>query len=156
MISGLYRYKAVAVENYDGDSLKCDVDLGMNSWLLDKPVRLYGIDTPEIRGKSDIEKRLAITARDLISDRLGLGGQIATKEFILETMKDQSGKYGRLLARIHVPELDGSWLCLNDLLIDMRLAQAYFGKGERVDWTDWYEDNIGALKSLISDVVAEA
>lgn len=148
-MKGLYRYKAVAVANYDGDSLTCHVDLGMNTWLLDKKVRLYGIDTPELRGESDVEKALAVIARDLIEDQLSSDIEGVDKEFVLESRKDETGKYGRLLALAHVPQDDGSWLCLNDMLIDMKLAQPYFGQGDRVTWPNWFAEHRRVLQPHI-------
>jgi len=135
-LSSLYHYKAIRRSNYDGDSMRCDVDLGMKSWLLDQQIRFYGIDTPEIRGKSPIEKTMAEAARWLVEKRLD-----ESPEIILATQKDETGKYGRLLARVYVLDHSFGYACLNDILIDVRLAQPYFGVGDRVPWPQWYQDN---------------
>lgn len=59
MKANLYSYRAVMRSAYDGDSVRADIDFGMNHWMMNRELRLVGIDTPEIRGKSDIEKLLA-------------------------------------------------------------------------------------------------
>ena len=47
--------------NYDGDSVTLDIDLGCSAWLLGEKTRLYGIDTPEIRGPN---RELGAGSRD--------------------------------------------------------------------------------------------
>lgn len=142
----LYHYKAVALSNYDGDSMRCDVFLGMGFKLEDKPVRLFGIDTPEIRGKSEIEKRMAEAARWLLKKRLK-----QYPEFILQTIKDESGKYGRLLGRVHAKDQTAGYICMNDLLVDVKLAQPYLGFGERVPWPEWYQTYQNQIDPFLSD-----
>ena len=77
---------------YDGDTITASIDLGLNVTLHKQKLRLYGIDTPELRG----EDRIAgLKARDhlraLILSREGL---------LVQTLKDKTGKYGRWLAII--------------------------------------------------------
>ena len=55
---------------YDGDTFRVDIDslppiVGKNI-----PIRLNGVDTPEIRGKCEHEKDLAIKARDFVRNKL--------------------------------------------------------------------------------------
>ena len=55
---------------YDGDTFRVDIDslppiVGKNI-----PIRLNGVDTPEIRGKCEYEKDLAIKARDFVRNKL--------------------------------------------------------------------------------------
>ncbi len=50
--SGLYVYKADVTEVYDADTITADIDLGFHTWRKDEKLRLYGIDAPEVRGKS--------------------------------------------------------------------------------------------------------
>jgi len=47
--NSLYHYRAVYRSNYDGDTLKLDISIGMGEWLHNQSFRLYGIDTPELR-----------------------------------------------------------------------------------------------------------
>ena len=55
---------------YDGDTFRVDIDslppiVGKNI-----PIRLNGVDTPEIRGKCQYEKDLALKARDFVRKML--------------------------------------------------------------------------------------
>ena len=137
MIESLYRYRAIFRSNYDGDTVTVDLDLGMRTWMLGVKLRLFGIDTPEIRSHDETEKANAIKARDFISRRIPVGSEI-----MIETHKDQSGKFGRLLATIFLksdrngvppsgdggyrkggpPSGDGSYRSLNELLVEKGLA----------------------------------
>ena len=86
-----YTYTAVVTECYDGDTITVDFDLGLHVWLTDVKLRLYGINTPELRGE---EREAGIAARDYLRTR------IRGKRVIIETIKDKTGKYGRYLAKV--------------------------------------------------------
>ena len=104
---GLYQYEAKVVSVYDGDTVRADIDLGFNTWRHNEPLRLHGIDTPELRGKgvTDAEKADAEKARDALREKI-LG-----KAVLVCTIKDRTGKYGRYLARIFVDgENVNEWL----------------------------------------------
>jgi len=79
---------------YDGDTVRMDIDLGMGVWVQNHSIRLWGIDTPEIRTKDPEEKRRGYNARDALREMV-LGEKV-----YIETFKDKSGKYGRLLGVI--------------------------------------------------------
>lgn len=111
----LYHYRARVISVYDGDTIRCDVDLGMRTWLLNKSVRLWGIDTPELRGD---EREYGLVARDRVRQL------ILDKEIVLETMRDATGKYGRLLGIVHA-ELCGRWMNVNEKLLTEGLAKEY-------------------------------
>lgn len=116
---GLYYYKAKVSSVYDGDSVTLDIDLGLNSWLKDQKVRLYGIDTPEIRG-SERESGLISKAR--------LVELVEGRDIVIETYKDKTGKYGRWLAIIWLfddSKEEAEWININELLILEGLAEAY-------------------------------
>ncbi|MDA8870597.1 thermonuclease family protein [Rhizobiaceae bacterium] len=91
---GLYEYKAEVVSAYDGDTIRANVDLGFNTWRMNEPFRLHGIDTPELRGVDDVTKARGLAARDALRKR------IVGKEVRLCSIKDETGKYGRYLAVI--------------------------------------------------------
>lgn len=60
MVGVVYR------SNYDGDTIRFDIS-GIHPLFGNNiPIRLRGVDTPEIRGTCPEEKRLGITARDLV------------------------------------------------------------------------------------------
>lgn len=105
-----YFYKAKVIEIYDGDTLTLDVDLGF-SIRMEMRIRLYGIDTPELRGE---ERNSGLVSRDYLRD------MILDKEIIIETIKDTKGKYGRMLGIIHYNGLN-----INEHLINEGLAKKY-------------------------------
>ena len=46
----MYTYRAKIIGVYDGDTITALVELGFNV-TIELKLRLYGIDTPEVRGK---------------------------------------------------------------------------------------------------------
>jgi len=87
-------YPASYVKNYDGDTITFDVDVGF-SITHRIQVRLADIDTPELRGGTDETKALAVKARDHVAKRL-----LEANAIIIQTEKDEKGKYGRYIARV--------------------------------------------------------
>jgi len=108
---------------YDGDTFRVDIDslppiVGKNI-----PIRLNGVDTPEIRGKCEHEKDLAIKARDFVRNKLA-----NAKEIKLNNL--QRGKYFRVVANVIV---DG--VSLEQELLDKEFAYKYTG-GKKSSWCD--------------------
>ena len=108
----MYEYKANVVKVYDGDTITVDFDLGLDVWLKGQTIRLYGIDTPELRGD---EREQGIVVRDY------LRGLILGKEVIIHTYKDKKGKYGRWLGIVHAEEIGN----VNEHLVKMGYAEVY-------------------------------
>jgi micrococcal nuclease len=106
----LYFYRAILRAVYDGDTVTLDIDLGFRQWMLGRSVRLAGLDAPELRGAT---REAGIAARDFLRAACPLG-----TDLILESLRDRTEKYGRLLGRLHLA--DGR--CLNDLLLERGLA----------------------------------
>ncbi|RLA13261.1 MAG: nuclease [Gammaproteobacteria bacterium] len=109
MNENLYHYRGQVVKVYDGDTITVDIDVGFHVSLKREKVRLYRINTPEVRGP---EKGKGIISRDWLRKK------ILDKEVILATYKDKKGKYGRWLADVWI---DG--LCMNDELVSNGLAE---------------------------------
>ena len=87
-----YIYAARYVSAYDADTIRLDIDLGFGTWLINQPIRLFGIDAPEVRGP---EKLAGKEARDFL--RKFLEGN--KDNIIINTYKaSNKGKYGRWLA----------------------------------------------------------
>ncbi len=107
----MYNYKAKIIDVYDGDTVTAIVDLGFLHFQ-EMKLRLYGIDTPELRG---VEKEAGIVVRDLVRE------MILNKEVEIHSYKDKQGKYGRYLANIIVDGLD-----INKWLVDNGHAKPYF------------------------------
>jgi endonuclease YncB( thermonuclease family) len=106
---------------YDGDTFRVNIDslppiVGKNI-----PIRVNGVDTPEIRGKCEYEKNLALKARDFVRDKLA-----NAKEIKLTNL--QRGKYFRVVANVVV---DG--VSLERELLDNELAYEYSG-GKKLSW----------------------
>ena len=104
----LYNYRAFVTKVYDGDTITVDVDLGFGIKYEEIKIRLYGIDTPEVRG---IERPEGLVSRDWLREK------IFNKEILVKTIRDKTGKYGRYLGIIY---LDG--INLNDELVTKGLA----------------------------------
>ena len=100
----MYQYKAKIIEVYDGDTVTAMVDLGFYHFQQMK-FRLYGINTPEIRGE---EREQGIIVRDI------LRAMILDKEVTINSYKDKQEKYGRYLANIVIDGVDvNHWLVQN-------------------------------------------
>ncbi len=106
---------------YDGDTFRVNIDslppiVGKNI-----AIRVNGVDTPEIRGKCQYEKNLALKARDFVRGKLA-----NAKEIKLTNL--QRGKYFRVVANVLV---DG--VSLEQELLDNELAYEYSG-GKKLSW----------------------
>jgi micrococcal nuclease len=112
-------YKAKVVKVVDGDTVDLLIDLGF-SIMHKVRVRLHGVNTPESRTRDLEEKALGLAAKDYVSDWLLKYDQVYVK-----TIKDKSGKYGRILGYIYSDyELQA---CLNDDIIDSGHGVVYDG-----------------------------
>jgi len=106
---------------YDGDSFRVNIAslppiVGKNI-----AIRVNGVDTPEIRGKCQYEKDLALEARNFVRGKLA-----NAKEIKLTNL--QRGKYFRVVANVLV---DG--ISLEQELLDNELAYEYSG-GKKSSW----------------------
>lgn len=108
----MYEYRARIVSVYDGDTVRCDIDLGFGMWMNNQPLRLFGIDAPEVRGK---ERLAGIKVRDWLRRKLPEGRMV-----LVQTRKDTKGKYGRYLATIYA---DGD--NLNELMLKQGYVDVY-------------------------------
>lgn len=114
-----FHYSADITGVYDGDSVTAILDLGLNIAIHKAKLRLYGINTPEMRGGTLETKAKAVLARDFVRERI-LG-----KTVLVHTVK--KGKYGRYLATIWEIDGEGDPLpeSLNDALIRLGHAVPY-------------------------------
>ena len=100
----MYEYRAFVRKVYDGDTITCDIDLGFEILFKNQKLRLYGINTPEVRGPTRPE---GLKVRDLVRSR------ISNKWVTIKTRKDKKGKYGRWIAEIYEADIEDSineWL----------------------------------------------
>jgi micrococcal nuclease len=105
------------VGGVDGDTITIATRLMQFSGdtIFKFPVRLSGIDTPELRTKNDDERKAALIVRDALADL------ILQKDVTLSHVTYD--KYGRLLADVRFGEIH-----LSHWLIENRFAVEYFGK----------------------------
>ena len=111
------------VDVWDGDSFRCNI-LSLPRIIGDNiGIRVLGVDTPEIRGKSDYEKKLARDARDFTE-------MLLDNAFEIMLTSVQRDKYFRLLANVLMDGCD-----LADALINANLGRKYDG-GTRLPWNE--------------------
>ena len=109
----MYEYRAYVKKVYDGDTITVDIDLGFGVLLKNQKIRLYGINTPEIRGESKEEGK---KVRDLVRER------ILDTWVTIKTYKDKKGKYGRWLGMVYELEVEES---INEWLLNEGHAVKY-------------------------------
>jgi len=107
----VYEYEALITRVIDGDTMDFEIDLGFGI-KYNSRLRLYGVDTPEVRG-DERSKGLAVKEAVRIL--------IENKKVILKTHK-WKGKYGRYVAKIIVAKgmlnMD-----LSEYLVSMGMAK---------------------------------
>ena len=92
-------------------------NLGYGIVLINQRLRLYGINTPEVRGP---EKPQGLVTRDAVRDL------ILHKVVILDPHSFKKGKYGRWLATVwYKPDPNGlTWINLNQYIVQAGLGAA--------------------------------
>ena len=117
-------YYGKVIKVYDGDTITIAAKLPNTDGPVYRfSVRLNGIDTPEIRGKTDAERKLAIIVRDALRELL-MGK-------IVELRNVANEKYGRILADVYIDNMS-----INDWLIDQDFAVPYDG-GKKMRPASW-------------------
>lgn len=111
-------YPAVYGKNYDADTITVMINHYPKSWRWER-IRLDGIDAPEIRGKCEKEKRLAIQARDYVRALLEANKPVLVKVSNTET-------FGRRVGRVYIGERR-----LADMLVESELAKP---AEHQLDW----------------------
>lgn len=108
---------------YDGDTFRADIEGRPEVCGINMPIRLYGVDTPELRAKSVKIKALAKKAREFTRQKLRAAKKIVLKDI-------HRGKYFRFVADV---EVDGQSLA--EGLIKAGLAKRYDARGKKPDWS---------------------
>ena len=89
-------------------------------------VRLLGIDTPESMTSDKVEKVYGNLAKDFVKSYLPVGSSQT-----LQTEKDKTGKFGRILGRFLVYDnVTDAHVHLGDIMIREHLAVAYHGQSK--------------------------
>jgi endonuclease YncB( thermonuclease family) len=112
------------IKVYDGDTITIASQIdASNPTIYRFSVRLHGIDSPEIKGKTENEKLLAKQSRDALHDL------IYNKMVILENVNTE--KYGRLLADVKYGDIH-----VNKWMLDNNYAVSYDG-GKKLIPCEW-------------------
>lgn len=114
------------IKVYDGDTITVASKILNGTDMYRFSVRLNGIDSPEIKGKSEAEKLSATVSRDKLSNL------ILNKVVRLEDVKTE--KYGRILAEVYLDNLN-----INQWMLENKLAEPYDG-GKKKKFEDFYKD----------------
>ena len=117
----MFKYWCKLVRVVDGDTIDIDLDLGFSVWVLKQRVRLLGINTPESRTRNLAEKKLGLLAKERLIELL-------PNTFVIQTYKDEKGKYGRILGTPYVNDVD---ICKQ--LMEEGHAREYYG-GKKEPW----------------------
>lgn len=107
---------------YDGDTFRVNISSYPDIIGKSVPVRVKGIDTPELRTKCIKEKTLARIAKQLTVS-------ILSNAKVIELRNMQRGKYFRILADVFVDDVN-----LSELLIASKVAVPYDGGTKVKDW----------------------
>lgn len=100
-------------------------------------IRLYGIDTPEMKSKIAEVRDKAIKARERVINLItgGKSANVSKKELQTYLTANitlvyiecfEQDKWGRTLAKVYLKEGDAK--SLSDILLDEKLAYPYFGE----------------------------
>jgi endonuclease YncB( thermonuclease family) len=114
------------IKVYDGDTITIASKLPYDiSSIYRFSIRLRGIDSPEIKYKTNAEKLLAIKSRDALSN------MILNKKVYLKNIGNE--KYGRILADVYIDNIH-----INKWMIDNKYAVKYNGgtKNRPPEWEE--------------------
>ena len=116
--------KVVSV--YDGDTFKVNLPCMQDIFCRDISVRVYGVDTPEMKTQNSCEKKKAKEAQTLTKEILSKG------PVLLKNCKRD--KYFRLLCDVSVLGQNQGY-DLSEELVNNHLAVRYYGETKaEVDW----------------------
>ena len=115
----MYQYKAKLIKVVDGDTVYALIDCGFSTFKKER-VRLYGINAPESRTRDKKEKKRGLASKARLKELIKEG----KNEFIVETMIDKKGKYGRILGVLWDENKKKNF---NDLLVSEGHAVKYKG-----------------------------
>mgnify|MGYP001597236220 CR=1 FL=1 len=116
----MHEYKAKITKIIDGDTIRCDIDLGFDIVMANQTIRLYGIDTPESRTRDLEEKYYGNLSKQILNDYCPKGSYIT-----LRTHLDKKGKFGRILGELIVNKVN-----LNEQMVIENLAVEYHGQSK--------------------------
>jgi len=115
-------YQATYVNNHDGDTVTLSIELYDDLFMVE-PVRMQGIDAPELTASSPCEKELAKQSKQALQDLLN--GQ-----FIRATLTKR-GIYARPGATLTVGDMD-----VGQAMVDAGYARPSGGRRSDEPWCE--------------------
>jgi len=113
--------EGIVIKVYDGDTITIASQLPYKSSPLYRfHIRLTGINSPELKGKSEEEKSAAKLSQE------ALESLIINKKVYLEDISTE--KYGRILANVYVISVNKQKINVNQWLLHNGYAVKYDGK----------------------------
>ena len=112
------------VKNYDGDTITVNIPYAPPIIGENISVRVFGIDTPEIKGACPKEKQLAKDTKNYVK-------YILSKASYIDLEDVKRDKYFRILATVKTSEGD-----LAELLLDKGYAVEYDGGTKSKNWCE--------------------
>ena len=111
----------------DGDTIKVLYHQGDEVHKID--VRVNGIDTPETRRTSELEKEAGRVVGKIVSDKMH--NRLIAVKFL------KWDKYGgRMVGDVYLPSSVSTLTTLSEYLLENKLAHPYTGKTKKTPWTD--------------------
>jgi len=123
--------EGLVIKCYDGDTITIAAKMPYKDSIVYRfPVRLNGIDCPEMKSKNSSEKECAQLAKEEVTKL------VLNKIVVLKNV--QTEKYGRILADVYIGDLH-----LNKHLLDKRLAVVYDGGTKKTpdNWMEYYNSS---------------
>ena len=109
-----YRYKAQCVRVIDGDTIVVDIDLGFETILKNRHIRLNGYNAAELTATDPKERDRAGQATAMLTALIG------GKECVIETIKTKAGVERQTLGRYVA---DVYQYCFPDKSINQHMAE---------------------------------
>lgn len=108
-------YFATVTEVHDGDTATIEICLGLGDYRKGEAIRIARINAAELSTQEGKK------AGDY------LRGLLTGKEIIIKTFNDKREKYGRLLVEVWMQDTGGSYVNVNDLMVQAGYAAGYTG-----------------------------
>lgn len=129
---------------YDGDTFKVNLPCTQDIFCRDISVRVYGVDTPEMKTQNSCEKKKAKEAQSLTKEVLSKG------PVLLKNCKRD--KYFRLLCEVAVLGKNQGY-DLSEELVNNHLAVRYYGETKaEVDWCKT-PDSPKKQENILQDII---
>ncbi len=119
----MYEYIIKLNRVIDGDTIVADVDLGFGVWLKDQYIRLYGVDTPELKSKDKAHRAAGLLAKTKLTEFLSSAQGLSIKS---ENFEPEDDKYGRILGTIITDRGEN----VNHYLLNNKYGVEYSGQNK--------------------------